>query len=218
MKSIALICAYNEEKNIKNVVNSTFKHINKVVVVNDGSTDNTLKEIRKTKATVINNKTNFGKGIALRKGFEYCLKNNYDVIITLDGDGQHNPKDIPKLLDKIKDYDIVVGRRMKRHSSMPMIRRLSNILSSLLITLFTRLRVKDVQSGFRAIKSEVLDKIKLKSKRYDLETELLVKASKKGYNIGETNVKTIYGDEVSYIRPWKDTMRFLRILAKSLFW
>lgn len=216
MKAV-LICAYNEEKHVREVVNKTLKHIKKVIVVNDGSVDNTLKELKRTKAVILNHKTNRGKGEALRTGFRYCLKKRFDPIILLDADGQHDPAEIPKLLKKLEEgNDIVIGRRRKRKSEMPILRRCTNFLSSHILSLILKQRVHDTQSGYRVIKAKVLKNLNLKSKQYDFESELLVKAAKKNYKLGEIEIRTIYGAETSTIHPVKDTFRFFRLIYRSL--
>ncbi|MFH1290841.1 MAG: glycosyltransferase family 2 protein [Nanoarchaeota archaeon] len=225
----ALICAYNEEKHIRKVVNQCLKQIKPVIVVNDGSKDNTLKELKKTKATIITYKKNQGKGAALKKGFSYATKNKFDYLILLDADGQHDPSEIPKFIKTIEREtpDLIIGCRKKRHSDMPYIRRTTNFLSSLIISTrgtyhdkdkksgqrtlrFTY--VKDTQSGYRAIKLDFLKKMTLKRKRYDLESEMLLKMMKKHAKIKCISIKTIYKDETSTIHPIKDTARFIRAL------
>ncbi|MFH1803186.1 MAG: glycosyltransferase family 2 protein [archaeon] len=214
LKIAALICAYNEEKHIRKVVNQTLKYLNQVIVVNDGSKDNTLKEIKKTKAKVITYKTNQGKGAALKKGFSYATKNKFSYLIVLDADGQHDPKEIPKFIKTIEKEqpDLVIGCRKKRHSDMPYIRRATNFLTSLIIRAKGKQYIKDSQSGYRAIKLSFLKKIKLKRKRYDLESEMLLKMMEKEAKITCIPIKTIYKDETSTINPIKDAARFVRAL------
>lgn len=209
-----LICAYNEGKHIRKVVNQCFNQIKEVIVVNDGSKDNTLKELKKTKTKIIDLKENHGKGYALKKGFEYGLRNKYDYFILLDGDGQHDPKEIPKFIECIRGgYDLIIGTRKKRYSNMPYHRRFTNFLSSLLLSARLSVWVKDTQSGYRAINLNLLKSIKLKREKYDLESEILVKMIKKGAKVKSIEIKTIYGDEVSTIHPIKDTFRFLKTLV-----
>ncbi|MBU0466840.1 MAG: glycosyltransferase family 2 protein [Nanoarchaeota archaeon] len=214
MKIAALICAYNEEKHIRKVVNQCLKQIKDVIVVNDGSKDNTLKELKKTKATIITYKKNQGKGAALRKGFAYATKKKFDYLILLDADGQHDPKEIPKFIKTIEKSqpDLIIGCRKKRHSNMPYIRRATNFLTSLIISVKGGTYVKDSQSGYRAIKLSFLKKLTLKRKRYDLESEMLLKMMKKQAKIKCISIRTIYKDETSTIHPIKDTARFIRAL------
>jgi len=213
MKIGVLICAYNEEKHICRVVDQCLKQMKDVIVVNDGSKDDTLKELKKTKAKIINFKVNKGKGEALKKGFSYAIKNKYDYLILMDGDGQHDPKEIPKFIKEInRKYDLIIGCRKKRHSDMPYLRRFTNFVSSLLVSLKGRSWIKDTQSGYRAINLNSLKNIKLERKRYDLESEILMKMIKQKARIKSIPIRTIYGRETSTIHPIKDTYRFLRTL------
>jgi glycosyltransferase involved in cell wall biosynthesis len=208
-----LICAYNEEKHVRKVVDNCLKKIKTVIVVNDGSKDKTLNELKKTKARIIDLKRNQGKGVALKKGFEYGWKHDYDYFILLDADGQHDPKEIPKFIRAINQgYDLIIGSRRKRHSDMPYQRRATNFLSSSLLSIRKKTWIKDTQSGYRALNLNLLKKIKLKRKRYDLESEILIKMIKKGAKLKNLNIKTIYGKETSTIHPVKDTYRFFRTL------
>jgi glycosyltransferase involved in cell wall biosynthesis len=217
-KLIALICAYNEEKYIKPVVEETLKYVPEVVVVDDCSVDNTPEEVKKTKARYIRHDVNTGKGGALQTGFRFCIENGYDGLITLDGDGQHDPSEIPNLLKALKDYDIVIGTRNKFGTNMPLIRKFTNFACSLLVSILSFTWIEDSQSGYRAIKIKVLKHIKLVSERYNLESELLIRAARNRYAIGSVPVKTIYGDETSKMDPVKDPIRFILLVFRSLFW
>jgi len=213
IKTLIIIPAYNEEKKIKKVIDQCLMYSNYVLAINDGSKDRTLKEIKKTKAICFNNKSNKGKGYSLKKGFRYAIKNNFDVVITIDSDGQHNPKYIPKFLAEIeKGFDLVIGTRIKRQSDMPYIRRFTNFFLSLIFSFFSRKWIKDSQSGYRAIKVEILKDLDLLTNRYETESEILMKLGRKGVKFGKVIIPTIYKDEKSSINPVKDTFRFLRVL------
>jgi len=214
MKIGTLICAYNEEKHIKKVANQCLKILKDTIVVNDGSKDKTLKELEKTKATIITYKENKGKGHALKTGFKYAAKNKFDYLILLDGDGQHDPKEISKFIKEIKrsQPDLIIGYRRKSKSKMPKRRKFANFTSSALISLKGKQWIKDSQSGFRAIKISSLKNLQLKKDKYDLETEIILKMMKQKAKISQIPIKTIYGDETSTVHPIKDTARFLRSL------
>ncbi len=213
MKIGVLICAYNEEKHIRKVINQCFKYIENIIVVNDGSKDKTLSEIKKTKALILNNTINKGKGFSLKKGFDYATSEEYDYLILLDGDGQHSPNEIPKFLREIrKNYDLIIGCRRKRGSEMPYLRRFTNFSSSVLISLRIKKWIKDTQSGYRAINLKSLKDMKLDKQGYDLETEIIFKMVKKEARIKSIPIKTIYGSEISSINPIKDTLKFLKII------
>ncbi|HPZ10528.1 MAG TPA: glycosyltransferase family 2 protein [Candidatus Eremiobacteraeota bacterium] len=217
-KVIALICAYNEAKYIRKIIEGTLKYIKLVLVIDDCSTDNTSEEVKKTDALYIKHDVNKGKGCALKTGFSYFIEDKYDAIVTLDGDGQHDPDEIPALLEGLKKYDIVIGTRNKFGTSMPLIRIFTNFSCSLIVSILAFTWIQDSQSGYRAIKYEVLKDISLVSGRFNLESELLIRAGRRGYKIGAVPVKTIYGDETSKMHPIKDPLRFIGLVFRSLFW
>ena len=212
-KVLIIIPAYNEEKKIKKVIEKCLKYSKYVLAIDDGSKDNTSKEIEKTKAISFPNKTNKGKGYSLRKGFRYSIKNKFDIVVTLDADGQHNPKFIPKLVKGIEQgYDIVIGTRRKRHSSMPKRRRTSNFVLSLVFSAASRTWIKDTQSGYRAINVKALKSLKLKTAGYETESEILMKLGRRGAKFGKIIIPVIYEDEISSINPVKDTIKFAKVL------
>ena len=218
IRPLVFIPTYNEEKYVKGVILKSLKRVKDVLVVDDGSTDNTVREVRNTKAHLIVFKENKGKGEALKAGFKYGLKHGYDVIVTIDGDGQHDANEITKLLDQIeRGSDIVIGTRKKRHSPMPLHRRFSNMFSSVVISMLVFKKIKDTQSGYRAIKLNVVKDMDFVSSRYDLESEILIKAARNGFSIANEYVNTIYHDEESSIHPVKDVFRFFRVLYRGLF-
>jgi len=212
MKTLALIPAYNEEERIGKVVKKTLKYCD-VIVIDDGSVDDTGKRAEEKGAFVIKHEKNKGKGDALITGFNYALKNNYDVIITLDADGQHDPSEIPNFLKKIDKYDIIIGAR--DFKEMPFSRRLSNTITTFLLSLRTHQKIGDSQSGYRLIKTDVLRGLDFKTERFILESELLVRAK---CRIGNVRIKTIYAGEKSHINNLRDTIKFIKFLIQSLLW
>ena len=194
MKTIAVIPCYNEGKTIAEVIKKTKKHVNKVIVVNDGSTDNTEKQAKKADL-VLNHIVNMGKGLALKTGIEAAIKNKADIIVTLDGDMQHDPCDIPRLLDKIKKKaDIVIGCR-ELDKNMPLTLKFGNwFLYNSFKTLF-KVDIHDTQSGFRAFKSSIYQKLKWNASGYAVETEMLINLDKNHLNYKEIPIKTVYSDK-----------------------
>ncbi len=218
-KVLCVSPAYNEEKTISKVVKGALKYTNGVIVVDDGSTDSTYKEARKAGATVIRHNKNKGKGIALKTGFKNALETAADIIIVLDADGQHNPEEIPKLLKTMnsEDSDIVVGSRFLGDiKGMPRIRILSNTLTTMILRLYFGLPITDSQSGFRAYKRQVLEKVEFFAPRFSAETEILIDANRKGLKISETRVQTLYGEEKSKMRNFEDTIRWIWDVDKQL--
>ena len=220
MKVCCVIPAYQESRAINRVVTLAKKYCNRVVVVDDGSTDNTGEIATKSGATVLTHQHNQGKGAALRTGFEYALKNRFEIIITLDGDLQHNPNSIPRFLKKISEgYDIVIGSRYSTQSEeMPFVRKLSNLITTHALRIFFKIPVTDSQSGYRAFQREVLVRIPVRDDGFAAETEILIDAQRAGFKIGEVPIATNYGDEESKIRASRDTVHWLKTLSRNLFY
>lgn len=209
----AVIPFYNEERFIKKVVTDTLKYVDKIIAVNDGSTDHSIEQIQSIQgAEIITLKKNNGKGFALQKGFEIALNRNFEFIITLDGDGQHSPESIPFLLNKIEKFDIVIGNRLDDLSSMPIQRRLSNKLTSFLLSKKLGIKISDSQSGFRIYKQEVLRRTKTVFSGFEAESEILVKAVRNGFKVGFINIPTIYGDEKSKMKSTQAITGFIKVM------
>ena len=211
MNLLAVIPAYDEGKKIGEVVRKTLQYCD-VLVIDDGSTDGTGKAAEKAGAHIITHERNMGKGNALMTGVAYALKNGYDQIITLDADGQHDPDEIPKFMEKADKYDIIIGTRT--FSEMPPLRRISNAITTALLSLRTGQKVGDSQSGYRMIRTVTLEGIEFKTRGFILESEVLVRA--KG-RIGNVKVKTIYADEKSHVKNISETINFIKFFVRSLY-
>jgi glycosyltransferase involved in cell wall biosynthesis len=190
---IVIIPAYNESKYIGKVTAEAYKYATMVIVVDDGSNDNTAELAISMNARVIRNRLNMGKGIALKRGVVECLKFNPDIIVTLDADGQHNPADIPKLIEPIKKgkADIVIGSRYEEHSisEIPMIRGFGLSFINLINRSLMKSTIKDSQSGFRAYTKGALTMTSnYNSTGYGVETEQLATAELYGFQIVEVPV------------------------------
>ena len=220
MRVVALIPAYNEEKNIASVVAKARKYVDVVLVVDDGSRDKTRETAKSAGAVVISYPQNKGKAEAMRVGFKECIKMKSDVIVVLDADGQHDPDEIPRFLEKVNEgSDIVVGARQFDKSVMPKIRIFANSFSSWVTSLVCRTKILDSQSGYRAIKTFVIRKIPLTSQRYQIETEMLIKAAKCNFKITFIPIKTIYRKEAkSKVNQIIDPLKFLLLVFKLSFW
>lgn len=221
MNIVAIIPAYNEGQRIAEVVKDTFNYVKYVIVIDDGSHDQTVTFAEKAGAIVIRHPHNLGKGAACRSGFHGAMKLDCEAIVMLDGDGQHAPSDIPSFitaLEKNRDkVGIVVGNRMMNTIDMPMARYLTNKTLSGLISLLARKTIKDTQCGFRLIHRRVLEEVDYENNRYDAESEILVRAARAGFSIQEIPVKTIYNDAYSKINVFWDTLRFVRFFFRHLF-
>ena len=219
-KICAILPAYNVEQTISDVIYGVnqFIELHDIIVIDDGSFDNTSEKIKNAGVVLLKNNTNKGKGFSLKKGYRYAIKKKYQAAICLDADLQHAPNDIPKFFDCFKknNPDLILGSRMHDVSTMPWDRQFSNQTTSLLISLFTGQRVRDSQTGYRLIKIDVLRKMHLISNKYETESELLVKAAKNKFKIAHVPIKTIYNDQPSHINRLTDTWRFVKIVILSL--
>lgn len=200
MKIAVVLPVFNEEKKINDVLVNISKIKLPIFFVNDGSTDSTVKIIEKRiknnpKILLINHQINLGKGAALRTGSEAAFRQGFDAVIFMDSDGQHNPADLDKFIEKLntKRYDIVLGSRNLRHG-VPVIRFLGNKFASVLISILFRIHVSDILCGFRAVTKKGFKKLNFESSGYGIETEMVVKISKYKLNSFEVPIQTIYHD------------------------
>ncbi|MBU1044397.1 MAG: glycosyltransferase family 2 protein [Candidatus Omnitrophica bacterium] len=219
MKVCVLLPAYNEEKEIGKIINQIRAYGLDVIVVDDGSNDNSADIARQAQAIVISHEENKGKGQALRTGFKFIQSKDYDAVIIMDTDGQHLPQEINKFINYAlsSDADIIIGNRMGDPQGMPLLRRLTNNFTSLLISMITRTKIPDSQCGFRLIRGSVLEKLNLLTAKYDTESEILIQAAKHEYKIESIPIKSIYTNNRSLIDPISDTIRFCNLIIKSMF-
>ena len=164
-------------------------------------------------------KRNKGKGEALKTGFRYALEKNYHALITMDADLQHDPESIPDFIRMADSTPgIIIGTRKRNLEIMPFARWLTNNLTSAIVSVLSGQSTRDSQSGYRLIWTHVLKDLKLESKKYDLESEMLIKAKRRGFKIDQVPIKTIYGEGKSFINPLVDTGRFIKLMWRSLWW
>jgi glycosyltransferase involved in cell wall biosynthesis len=187
-----------------------------VYVVDDGSKDATAAIAKAEGAEVLIHEANKGKGASLIDGFKFILGKNYDACLVMDGDGQHRVDDVQNFLKRMDETnaDMIIGNRMREASSMPFVRRHTNLFMSRLISRIARQEIPDTQCGFRLIKRSVLEKIKLESANFEIDSEIIIRAAKAHFRIESAPVKTIYLDEKSRINPIIDTVRFIMLLLK----
>ena len=218
LRSCVVIPTYNAAKTLGPLIRQIKPMGLDVIVVNDGSTDDTAQIATASGALVISHLDNQGKGVALRAGFTFALQAGYDAVVTMDSDGQHDPAEIPRLLAAASSPQaaVVVGHRSVNHGSMPRIRRWTNQLMSWVVSRVTRQRIPDSQCGFRVIRREVLAAVRLSSRRFDIETELLLAASRGGWTVTSVPIRTIYQHHTSYIRPVGDGLRFCWLVLRYL--
>ncbi len=217
-----LIPAYNAAAHVGDVIARCAAIVGRahVYVVNDGSRDDTAAVATRAGAHVYDQPRNCGKGRALARGFDELTARGYAAVVSLDADGQHLPEEIPGLIAAAErtGADLVVGSRMRNTAGMPWLRVVVNHSMSWFISLLAGRRVEDSQSGFRLHRAGLLRAITLVTDRYETETEILIKAGRRGFRIASAPISTIYGDETSGIHPFTDTLRFLRLVARSFAW
>lgn len=220
MKTCILIPSYNEALTIGHIVKEIKSMGLDVIVVDDGSTDSTEKIASENGAIAIRHPKNMGKGASLKDGFDFILKStNYEAIIIMDGDGQHNPRDIHKFLSHAEKYDddIIIGNRMGCAKDMPAVRYFTNRFMSSVLSAICKQDIPDTQCGYRLLRRRLIEQVKLILDKYDLESEILIKASRMKCKIASVPVESIYRNEASHIHPIKDTFRFLSLLLRSYF-
>ncbi len=219
MKKYIVIPAYKEEKHIFHLVKEIKKEgYNNIIVVDDGSQDDTAKMAQEAGANVFVLPHNMGKGEALKRGFEEALKNGADLILTMDADGQHLPKEIKRFFDKYEETksDVILGKR-ELGNDMPLIRIFVNGVTSIVTSIAAGVRIHDSQSGFRLFTRKVIENISLSYSRFQVESEMLIKAGRKGFRFTSVPISVVYGDEVSKINGFKDTLRFIKMIMEFLW-
>ncbi|MFA5060439.1 MAG: glycosyltransferase family 2 protein [Candidatus Omnitrophota bacterium] len=218
MKVCVTIPAYNEAAAIGPLVEEIKKKNLSVVVIDDGSTDNTGDIARRAGAFVLRHENKKGKGASLRDGFAYALKENFDGVLTMDGDGQHAPEDIDLFLAKASQHprSIILGSRMDNPRGMPLIRFLTNKIMSAVISRIAKQDMPDTQCGFRFISTAVLREVQVASSDFEAESEILIESNRKSFKIYSVPIKTIYRNEKSKINPLMDTIRFVKYLLRTL--
>jgi glycosyltransferase involved in cell wall biosynthesis len=213
---VALIPGYNEGPRIAAVVRGAAAHL-PVVVVDDGSSDDTAARARAAGATVIDQRPNQGKGAALRAGFRRALDDGADAVLTLDADGQHDPAEIPTFLTAWAAEphpDLVIGRRNFR--AMPPIRRLSNVLGGWAISWALGRPIPDNQSGYRLVSRRIMEATLASDEHgFEFEVEMITSCIRLGGTVAWVPIRTIYAGEPSHIRPLVHLRSFIRIVRKA---
>jgi glycosyltransferase involved in cell wall biosynthesis len=220
-KTIAvLIPAYNAEKSLAELILRLRKLLGdaQIVVVDDGSADKTNVVAASAGAVVLRHDKNRGKGAALQTGFNFITEQaGIEFIVTMDSDLQHQPEDIPKfiLAQQKANADIVIGWRERIGTPMPVHRRLSNFITSVVVGIRTGVNIKDSQCGFRLMRRSVIERIRLEATGYEAETEFIIKAASRGFTMDFVPVQTIYGTEKSYMTHWATTVNFIKVIFRK---
>ena len=216
---LACIPAFNEGKVIGELIRDILQFVDKVIVCDDGSIDNTIIESEKAGAQVLKHKKNLGKGAAMKTLFNFLKNENFDAMITIDGDRQFSPKEIPKLISPIVDekMDIVIGYRSNK-DEMPSYRKIGNKFLDSMTNLASELPFRDTQSGFRSYSKKAVSSISFKTNGFGADSEILIDASKKKLKITEVGVIVSYntGEKTSTKNPISHTIEVIASLIESI--
>jgi glycosyltransferase involved in cell wall biosynthesis len=216
-----LIAALNAERTLPRVVVDARRHLEAVVVIDDGSRDATAEVARAVGATVLRHDVNRGKGGALKTGFAWALEQGFQGVITLDADGQHLPGEIPKFLDERarSNADLIVGGRAHLFEGMLPRRRNANRFSAWCISKASGVPVTDSQSGFRFYSARLLRAIHLHTDGFDMESEVIVRAGRRGFSIVTIPIELgfVNGLSTSHYKPLHDTVRIAWTVIRARF-
>lgn len=222
LKIVALIPAYNEDENIRQVIESTKPYVDKVVVCNDGSSDDTQIVLETIDVDIIKHSINLGYGAALKSLFKHGMEINATVVVCVDADGQHNPAYITELVQPIirDEADMVIGSSFlsKQRSHVPWIKSLGNRVFSSLIRWGTGVAVSDSQSGYRAYRVDKLDSLSLFESGMGISTEILIKAVKKGFRIVERPVQITHNEPLTFFSLLSQGFSVLMSTLRYLIW
>lgn len=195
MRTICVIPTYNEDETIAEVIGGCKRYCDEILVVDDGSDDETAAEATKAGARLIRHAARLGTGASLSTGFRAALQAGADIVVTVDADGQHSPEDIPRLFETIflGVTDLVNGSRFLGDvKGMPFLKRLGNSALSIITSILCGRQITDSQSGMRAYTRRVLETITHESAGYSWASEILLLASRNGFRFVEVPIKTIY--------------------------
>ena len=199
MKALVVVPAFNEAAVIHIVLKSLPKKLPgiselKVVVINDGSTDLTQEEARRAGVELLTHSINRGLGAAIKTGLEVAKRGTYDLMVTYDGDGQHDPEDIQRVISPIvlNNSDLVIGSRFKRRQKVPIDRLILNWLANLVTFMISGVFSTDSQSGLRAFSKKAIDLIDFKADRMEFSSEILLEAKKHNLRVTEVPIRAVY--------------------------
>ena len=216
-KIFAVMPVYNQEKVVGGVIRKTKRYVDEVIAVIDGSVDNSLGEAKDAGAVVIKNGKNMGLGFTLRRGINDAIRRGADVIVTIDSDGQHDPSEIPKLVEALikNRVDVVIGSR-PHDRNMPLIKKFGNDMLFIISNLLFGVSIKDTQSGFKAFTPDAFRSMEWKSDRYSICSEIVMRIGKSKLKYREIPIKTIY--ETGHETGLKDIVDGLKTGLDMLRW
>jgi glycosyltransferase involved in cell wall biosynthesis len=204
VKVLAGIPAYNEARYVGSVVLQARQYVDEVIVVDDGSTDNTAKVAELAGATVVRHAENRGKGAAIQSILAEAKKRNPGALVLLDADAQHNPNEIPFLIKPVSQgFDLIIGSREAQEKKTPLYRRIGKKVIFRSSRLASKTDIYDTESGFRALSPKALNELDLKENGFAIESEMITRAADKNLKITEVPISNIYTKDGSTLHPIK---------------
>lgn len=203
-KVIAGIPAYNEAGHISDIIGKASKYVDEVIVADDGSTDTTAQIAAAASATVVRSETNCGAGQATKTCFQFAREKGADVLVTIDGDGQHDPNEIPKVVAPVLDgkADLVIGSRfLDTKSNIPLYRRFGVNIINFLFNFCSKVKVSDSQSCFRAYSLKAINNLNITERGFGFSIQLLIQTRQSGLIIAEVPISCVYHSDGSTVNP-----------------
>jgi len=211
-----LIPSYNSNKQLQKLIHQIKEQYkNQIIVIDDGSPQSV--ELEYNDISLIQNESNRGKGLSLKRGFDFARQKGFNHVVTMDSDLQHDPEELSVFLDSKSNLDFVLGYR-ERNRNMPISRKFSNWITSLIISSLTGVKIIDSQCGYRRYSLRAIDNIRFLETGFQFESEVLIKGVNACSKVGQVKVSTIYDkNNKSYIKHFSDTLKFIRLIVRSIF-
>ncbi len=219
-KVIAVIPCYNEQTSIHSIAKETLKYVKNVIVINDGSMDKTEEEAIKAGALVLNHPGNLGKGAALMTAFNYLHQFEYDAVVVLDGDGQHDPAEIVQIVEPVLNgtADMVIGSRfLEGAHKIPFYRKIGLQVLNYVTNWGSRIWISDSQSGYRSFSKKLINEMEIHEKGFSVESEMQFIAGRKGFKVVEVPISTIYKGKAKRNPLFHGCSVLMRVLYYAIF-